>query len=116
MLGSLAEVRFMQEWSGAIGPLADPAILRGGLFWALALYVPLSGPLQRLEESLTQGPLNGQSQQIALVVSSLLLALAVGLVVQLLLSWTLGPGWGSSLALITVGWSLFLLLARREQG
>ncbi|MFM1902073.1 MAG: hypothetical protein RLZZ216_2649, partial [Cyanobacteriota bacterium] len=44
MLGSLAEVRFMQEWSGAIGPLADPAILRGGLFWALALYVPLSGP------------------------------------------------------------------------
>jgi len=115
MLGSLAGVLFMQEWSGAIGPLTDPAILRGGLFWALALYLPLSGPLQRLEESLAQGPLNSSGQQIALIVSSLLLALAVGLVTQLLLTWTLGPGWGSSLALITVGWSLFLLLARRER-
>ena len=113
MLGSLAEVRFMQEWSGAIGPLADPAILRGGLFWALALYVPLSGPLQRLEESLTQGPLNGQSQQSALVISSLLLALAVGVVVQLILWWSLGPGWASSLALISIGWGLFISLARR---
>ena len=37
------------------------------------------------------------------------------MVVQLLLSWTLGPGWGSSLALITVGWSLFLLLARSQE-
>ena len=48
------------------------------------------------------------------VISSLLLALGVGVVVQLVLSWTLGPGWGSSLALITVGWSLFLLLARSQ--
>ena len=115
MLGSPGDALIVNEWSGGIGPLADPAMLRGGLFWALALYIPLSGPLQRLEESLAQGPLSNGGQQIALVISSLLLALAVGLVLQLLLSWTLGPGWGSSLALITVGWSLFLLLARRER-
>jgi hypothetical protein len=116
MLSSLADGRNVNEWSGGFGPLTDPAMLRGGLFWALALYIPLSGPLQRLEDSLSQGPLSRGGQQIALVISSLLLSVAVGLVVQLLLSWALGPGWGSSLALITVGWSLFLLLARREQG
>jgi hypothetical protein len=96
------------------GPLNDPTTLRGALFWALALYVPLSGPLSRFEASLTNGPLSDRWQQIALITSSLLLALAVGLVVQLLLSWSLGPGWGSSLALITVSWSLFLLLVRRQ--
>ena len=36
---------------------------------------------------------------------------ARGLVMQLLVSWTLGPGWGSSLALIGIGWSLLLLVA-----
>jgi len=35
-------------------------------------------------------------------------------VVQLLLGWALGPGWASSLALITIGWSLFLSLARKN--
>ena len=114
MLRSLAKACSLDAFAFGYGPLTDPGTLRGGLFWALALYIPLSGPLGRFEASLLNGPLSGPWQQIALVLSSLLLALGVGLVVQLLLSWTLGPGWGSSLALITVGWSLFLLLARSQ--
>ena len=35
-----------------MGPLLQSSTLSGGLFWALALYLPLSGPLQRLEASL----------------------------------------------------------------
>ena len=104
----------MDAFALGYGPFNDPATLRGAVFWALALYLPLSGPLNRFEASLLNGPLSAGWQQIALVISSLLLALGVGVVVQLVLSWTLGPGWGSSLALITVGWSLFLLVARRE--
>lgn len=115
MLRSLANACSLDAFALGYGPLNDPATLRGALFWALALYIPLSGPLGRFEASLVNGPLNGSWQQVALVLSSLLLSLGVGLVVQLLLSWTLGPGWGSSLALITVGWSLFLLLARSQE-
>jgi len=37
----------------------------------------------------------------------------VGVVVQLILGWAIGPGWASSLALITIGWGLFISLARR---
>ena len=114
MLRSPACACFLDADALGYGPLNDPATLRGALFWALALYVPLSGPLGKFEASLLNGPLNGAWQQVALVVSSLLLAFGVGLVVQLLIGWSLGPGWGSSLALITVGWSLFLLVARRE--
>jgi protein-S-isoprenylcysteine O-methyltransferase Ste14 len=46
-----------------------------------------------------------------LVTGSLMLALAVGLVVELLLSWALGPGWAGSLGLIAVLGGLFLGLA-----
>ena len=96
------------------GLLLQEATLSGGLFWAIALYLPLSAPLGRFEASLESGPLNETWRQIALVISSLLLALAVGLVIQLLLGWALGPGWASSLALITIGWSLFLTLAQKQ--
>ena len=96
---------------GISGPLADGAILRGALFWALALYIPLSGPLGRLEASLGDSALSQNIAQAVLILSSLLLALAVGLVMQLVVSWTLGPGWGSSLALIGIGWSLLLVVA-----
>ncbi|MDC0310090.1 hypothetical protein OAL02_01785, partial [Synechococcus sp. AH-551-J03] len=58
----------------------------------LALYLPLSGPLQRLEASLEDSPLTGAWRQAALVISSLLLALAVGVITQLILAWALGPG------------------------
>ncbi|WP_186544891.1 hypothetical protein [Synechococcus sp. ROS8604] len=97
-----------------MGPLLQSSTLSGGLFWALALYLPLSGPLQRLEASLEDGPLSGAWRQAALVISSLLLALAVGVITQLILAWALGPGWASSLALITIGWSLFLVVARGQ--
>ena len=67
-----------------------------------------------LEASLEDGPLSGAWRQAALVISSLLLALAVGVITQLILAWALGPGWASSLALITIGWSLFLVVARGQ--
>ena len=55
-------------------------------------------------------------KQAVLLVSSLLLAMVVGLVAQLLMSWVLGPGWASSLALIRVGWSLLLVLSSSGEG
>ena len=48
------------------------------------------------------------------MVSSLLLALAVGLLTQLGASWALGPGWATSLAAIAIGWSLLLIAANRD--
>ena len=59
----------MRDWS---------SLLSGGALWALALYLPLTVPLARFEEALAEGPLNEGLRQLALVVSSLLLALAVG--------------------------------------
>ena len=99
----------MQSTEVISGPLADRAIWQGALFWALALYIPLSGPLGRLEDSLQQTALADHWRHITLIVSSLLLALAVGLAVQLIFSLTLGPAWASSLALIAIGWSLLLV-------
>ncbi len=95
---------------GIGGPLTDGAIWRGALFWALALYIPLSGPLGKLETSLGDMALSQNITQALLILSSVLLALAVGMVMELLVSWTLGPGWGSSLALIGIGWSLLLVV------
>jgi protein-S-isoprenylcysteine O-methyltransferase Ste14 len=89
-----------------LGPL-----LPGIALWALALYLPLSVPLARLEKALGEGPLEEGWQQLVLVTGSLLLALAVGLVVELLLSWALGPGWAGSMGLIAVLGGLFLGLA-----
>ena len=96
------------------GLLLQSSTLSGGLFWAIAVYLPLSAPLSRFEASLESGPLSEEWRQVALVISSLLLALTVGVVIQLLLGWALGPGWASSLALITIGWSLFISLARKD--
>ena len=107
MLGISFEQR-MQGLEAYGGPLTDAVLWRGALFWALALYVPLSGPLGRFEASLADSELPDRWKQVALVASSLLLAMAIGLVAQLLMSWVLGPGWASSLALIGVGWSLLL--------
>jgi protein-S-isoprenylcysteine O-methyltransferase Ste14 len=82
-------------------------------FWALALYLPLSGPLSRMEESLTDAGTEGGSKQLILVVSSLLLALAVGVVSEIALSWLLGPGWASSMGLIAALAGFVLSLADR---
>jgi len=76
MLGNHAKVR-MQDYIAFGGPLADPSVWRGALLWAIALYVPLSGPLAAFEASLTDSPLSEKWRQITLVISSLLLALAL---------------------------------------
>ena len=115
MLGSSFEQR-MQGLEAYGGPLTDAVLWRGALFWALALYVPLSGPLGRFEASLADRELTDRWKQAVLFVSSLLLAMVVGLVAQLLMSWVLGPGWASSLALIGVGWSLLLVLSSSGEG
>ena len=99
----------LADWAG--GPLADPGVWRGALLWAIALYVPLSAPLSKLETSLENSPLPESLRQSTLVISSLLLALVTGVVTQLGLSWALGPGWASSLGVVAVGWSVLLILA-----
>ena len=93
------------------GLLLQSSTLSGGLFWAIALYLPLSAPLSRFEASLESSPLSAPWRQAALVISSLLLALAFGVVTQLGLSWVLGPGWASSLGIVAVSWSALLVLA-----
>ena len=104
----------MQETGVFISPLADGGVWRGALLWAIALYIPLSAPLAAFETSLADSPLPQLWRQIVLVTSSLLLALVVGLVTQLVASWALGPGWASSLAAIAIGWSLLLVAFNRE--
>ena len=110
MLSSI-EPGWMESYEVISGPLADAAVWRGGLLWALALYVPLSAPLSKLESSLEESKLPESLRRPTLVISSLLLALAFGVVTQLGLSWVLGPGWASSLGVVAVGWSALLVLA-----
>ena len=70
----------------------------GSALWALALYIPLSGPLGRLEAELSGTGLSESLQNTILVLSSLLLAAAIGLISQIAMSWPLGragaPAWG----------------------
>ena len=89
--------------------------LPGMGLWALALYLPLSLPLARFEAVLASGTLPESAQQLLLAATSLLLALAVGVVVDLGLSWALGPSWASSMGLIAAGWGLFTALASRAR-
>ena len=104
----------MQSYEVISGPLADAAVWRGALLWALALYVPLSAPLGRLEASLEISSIPETWRQGVLILSSLLFALAMGLITQLGCSWTLGPGWASSLGVVVLGWSLLLTLTNRD--
>ena len=89
-------------------------LLPGIALWALALYLPLSVPITRFEETLAEGSLPASTQQIVLVLASLALALAVGVVVELVLCWALGPGWSSSLGLMAVLAGLFWSVASRQ--
>jgi hypothetical protein len=91
------------------------SLLPGIAIWALALYVPLSLQLGRLEEGLTSGPLANGSVELILAIGSLILALVAGLAVDLLLGWTLGPGWASSLGVLAALWGPFLALASRKE-
>jgi hypothetical protein len=100
-------------------PLSDAladwrSLLPGIAIWALALYVPLSLQLGRLEEGLASGPLAAVGSEVVLVLGSLILALVAGLAVDLLLGWTLGPGWASSLGVLAALWGPFLALASRK--
>jgi len=104
----------MQDLSTFSIPLMEASIWRGALLWAIALYIPLSGALARFESDDAEGQPTQNWRQIILIISSLMLSLTVGLVAQLAASWALGPGWASSLAVITIGWSLFLIAADRE--
>jgi hypothetical protein len=91
-------------------------LLPGSALWALALYIPLSAPLGRLEDALAEAQLAEDLQQILLIGSSLLLALGVGVVVNLSLGWALGPGWGTSLGLMAALYGLFWGLAANRDG
>jgi hypothetical protein len=86
-------------------------LLPGSALWALAFYIPLSVPLARLEEALGTFGLSEDSQQALLISASLLLALAVGVVINLVLGWTLGPSWSTSLGLMAALYGLFWGLA-----
>ncbi|WP_399237395.1 hypothetical protein [Synechococcus sp. CS-1328] len=89
-------------------------LLPGIALWALALYLPLSRPLARFEQALAEGPLGEIAQQVVLALSSLVLALAVGLLTELGLGWALGPSWATSLGLMGVLSGLFWTLASRR--
>ena len=89
------------------------ALLPGIALWALALYLPLSLPLTRLEQALASSALSPAMQQSLLLTLSLLLALLLGALTDLGLGWALGPGWASSLGMIAAGWGLFTVLASR---
>jgi hypothetical protein len=91
------------------------SLLPGISLWALALYLPLSLPLSRLEQTLATGSLHADLQQVLLVLASTSLALAVGTLTDLALGWALGPGWASSLGLMAAGWGLFTALASRAR-
>ncbi len=90
------------------------SLLPGTALWALALYLPLSLPLARLEEALSQGPLPEGLRQIVLLLSSVMLAFAVGGITQLGLSWVLSPSWAASLGLMAVLAGAFWTLASRR--
>ena len=99
----------------APSPLADwPTLLPGVALWALALYLPLSGPLARLEDALAEGDLEEDTQIKLLVVSSLLLALGVGVLADLVISWSLGPSWATSLGFMAALGGFVLSLAGRR--
>jgi hypothetical protein len=89
-------------------------LLPGTALWALALYLPLSLPLGRFEQALADMGVKEGWQQLALVVASLALALAVGAITNLFLGWILGPGWGTSMGLIAVLTGFFLALGSRN--
>ena len=90
-------------------------LLPGTALWALALYLPLSLPLGRFEQALADMGVKEGWQQLALVVASLALALAVGAITNLVLGWILGPGWGTSMGLIAVLAGLVLALGGRGE-
>lgn len=91
-------------------------LLPGISLWALALYLPLSLPLGRLEQVLDRQGLAEAQRQGLLVGASVLLALAIGSLTTLLLTASLGPDWAASLGLMAVLGGLLLALGSRRDG
>lgn len=118
MLESLAGWLSARESAPAAAPPMLPPLslaswgplLPGIACWALALYLPLSLQLAGLEERLAAGSLGETASGIVLALTSLGLALAAGLAAELLLGWCLGPGWATSLGVVTALWGLFFAL------
>ncbi len=94
--------------------LDSSSLLPGTALWALALYLPLSLPLARLDEALAEGPLPEGLRVIVLLLSSVLLAFAIGGITQMGLSWALSPSWAASLGLMAVLAGAFWTLASRR--
>jgi hypothetical protein len=90
------------------------SLLPGTALWALALYLPLSVPLARLDEALAEGPLPEGLRVIVLLLSSVLLAFTVGGITQLALGWALSPSWAASLGLMAVLAGAFWTIASRR--
>ena len=88
------------------------AVWRGALLWALAL-VRAPECAARQAGSQPRGPVSipeTWSANRVLVLSSLLLALAMGRDNPAgIAAGPLGPGWASSLGVVVLGWSLLLL-------
>lgn len=94
---------------------ADLSVLfSGSALWALAFYVPLSGPLSRFEAELITAGLGEVQRQLLLIISSVALAIGVGIVFQLILSWALSPSWAASMGLLAVLATGFWSIASKE--
>ena len=103
----------MQSYEVISGPLADAAVWRGALIWAVALYVPLSAPLNGWKRVLKPAPfqrIGGRDpdpQQPSAGVGH-------GTDNPAGMQLGLGPGWASSLGVVVLGWSLLLTLTNRD--
>ena len=94
---------------------ADLSVLfSGSALWALAFYVPLSGPLSRFEAELITAGLGEVQRQLLLIISSVALAIGVGIVFQLILSWALSPSWAASMGLLAVLATGFWTIASKQ--
>ncbi len=94
---------------------ADLSVLfSGSALWALAFYVPLSGPLSRFEAELITTGLGEVQRQLLLIISSVALAIGVGIVFQLILSWALSPSWAASMGLLAVLATGFWTIASKQ--
>jgi len=97
---------------------ADLSVLfSGSALWALAFYVPLSrplSPLSRFEAELITTGLGEVQRQLLLIISSVALAIGVGIVFQLILSWALSPSWAASMGLLAVLATGFWTIASKQ--
>ena len=107
----------MQSEQRITMPLASvdlSVLFSGSALWALAFYVPLSGPLSRFEAELITAGLGEVQRQLLLIISSVALAIGVGIVFQLILSWALSPSWAVSMGFLAVLATGFWTIASKQ--